>query len=109
MILQFWLASILLLIIASALMTVPFIRTYKNRQQGDRRNQLNRALYDIRLTELESDEAQDLIVDKEILRTELQHNLLDDVIDKETTADYKKSKMLWLPAVLILVFGSYGL
>ncbi|HEY7866101.1 MAG TPA: c-type cytochrome biogenesis protein CcmI [Psychromonas sp.] len=109
MILQFWLASILLVIIASALLTLPFIRSYKNRQQGDRRNQLNRALYEIRLTELESDEAQDLIVDKEILRTELQHNLLDDVIDKETPENYKKSKMLWLPAVLILVLGSYGL
>ena len=109
MILQFWLISILLLIIACALLTMPFIRNYKNRQQGTRRNQLNRALYEIRLTELESDEEQDLIVDKEILRTELQHNLLDDVIDKETTGDYKKSKMLWLPAVLILVFGSYGL
>lgn len=109
MILQFWLASILLLIIASALLTIPFIRTYKNRQQGERRNQLNRSLYEIRLTELENDEAQDLIVDKESLRTELQHNLLDDVIDKEITADYKKSKMLWVPAVLILVLGSYGL
>ncbi|MFT6926591.1 MAG: cytochrome c-type biogenesis protein CcmI [Psychromonas sp.] len=109
MIIQFWLASILLVIIASVLLTLPFIRSYTNRQQGDRRNQLNRALYEIRLTELESDEAQDLIVDKETLRTELQHNLLDDVIDKETPADYKKSKMLWLPAVLILIFGSYGL
>lgn len=109
MILQFWLASILLLIIASALLMLPFIRSYKNGQKGDRRNQLNRALYEIRLTELENDEAQDLIVDKEIFRTELQQNLLDDVIDKETTEDYKKSKMLWLPAVLILVLGSYGM
>ncbi|ABM04718.1 cytochrome c-type biogenesis protein CcmI [Psychromonas ingrahamii 37] len=109
MILQFWLTSILLVIIASALLTIPFIRSYKNRQQGERRNQLNRALYDIRLTELENDEAQDLIVDKETFRTELQHNLLDDVIDKETPDNYKNSKMLWLPAVLILVFGSYGL
>jgi cytochrome c-type biogenesis protein CcmI len=109
MILQFWLSSILLMIIASALLMIPFIRSYKNRQQGDRRNQLNRSLYDIRLTELENDEAQDLIVDKETFRTELQHNLLDDVVDKEVAKDYKNSKMLWLPAVLILVLGSYGL
>ncbi|MFQ3175646.1 MAG: cytochrome c-type biogenesis protein CcmH [Psychromonas sp.] len=109
MILQFWLSSILLMIIATALLVIPFIRHYKNGRQGDRRNQLNRALYEIRLTELENDEAQDLIVDKEIFRSELQHNLLDDTVDKETQKDYKNSKMLWLPAVLILVLGSYGM
>jgi len=109
MILQFWLASLMLVIIASALLMLPFIRSYKNRQQSDRRNQLNRALYEVRLTELEADEAQDIIVDKETLVTELQHNLLDDITDKTPRTLYRKSKMLWLPAVFILIFGSYGL
>ncbi|HEY5716482.1 MAG TPA: c-type cytochrome biogenesis protein CcmI, partial [Psychromonas sp.] len=97
MILQFWLASILLVIIATALLTIPFIRSYKNQQQSDRRNQLNRALYDVRLAELEADEAQDIIADKKTLVTELQHNLLDDISDNKPRAVYTKSKMLWLP------------
>ncbi|WP_372881299.1 c-type cytochrome biogenesis protein CcmI [Psychromonas sp.] len=109
MILQFWLASILLVIIACALLTLPFIRRYKNDRQSDRRNQLNRALYDVRLAELEADEAQDIIVDKKTLLTELQHNLLDDISDNQPKAVYKNSKMLWLPAIFVVIFGSYAI
>ena len=109
MILQFWLASILLVIIASVLLLLPFIRSYKNEQKSDRRNQLNRGLYDVRLAELEADEAQDLIVDKKTLVTELQHSLLDDINDNAPRRVYKKNKMLWLPAVLVVIFGSYAM
>ncbi len=109
MILQFWLVSILLVIIASTLLTLPFIRAYKNHQQSDRRNQLNRALYDLRLAELEADDAQDIIADKKTLVTELQHNLLDDISDNQPRTVYKKSKMLWLPAVFVVIFGSYAM
>ncbi|MGB5444281.1 MAG: c-type cytochrome biogenesis protein CcmI [Psychromonas sp.] len=109
MILQFWLASILLVVIACAMLTLPFLRRYKNDRQSDPRNQLNRALYDVRLAELEADEAQDIIVDKENLITELQHNLLDDISDDQPKAVYKNSKMLWLPAVFVMLFGSYAM
>ena len=59
MMLQFWLAVILLLIIASAVFVLPFVRTKSSsikKQDKITRNQLNESLYDIRLAEIERDD-----------------------------------------------------
>ncbi|WP_028862506.1 c-type cytochrome biogenesis protein CcmI [Psychromonas aquimarina] len=110
MILQFWLAAVLLLIIAGAVFVLPFLRE-KNKAQADAasRNQLNKSLYEVRLAELEQDEAQGLLVDKAKIVTELQHNLLDDTSEQLPAAAVKKSSWIWLPGLVVLVFGSLSL
>jgi len=108
MIVQFWLGAILLLIIASAIFVTPFLaakREAKNNTQ-DKRNQLNRALYDIRLAELEQDDQQGLLIDKDKIVSELQHNLLDDISEEKITSTSNKGRLMWLPGLLLLTLGS---
>lgn len=111
MIVQFWLGAILLLIIASTLFLIPFFVFKKraNSSSVDKRNQLNRALYDVRIGELEQDEQQGLLVDKDKIVLELQHILLDDINDEKVASNNNKSKLLWLPGLLLLIFGSVAM
>ncbi|MCP4322970.1 MAG: c-type cytochrome biogenesis protein CcmI [Alteromonadales bacterium] len=110
MIVQFWLGAILLLIIASTVFVAPFLATVKRKQDStDKRNELNRALYDVRVAELESDEDQGLLVDKEKIISELQHNLLDDINDQKLVSTDNKNKLLWLPGLVLLIIGSVAL
>lgn len=110
MIVQFWLGAILLLIIASAIFVIPFLTSKKGSQSNtDKRNQLNRALYDVRVEELEQDDAQGLLIDKDKIFSELQHNLLDDINAEKGTLANKKNKLLWLPGLFLLVFGSIAM
>ncbi|WP_022942006.1 c-type cytochrome biogenesis protein CcmI [Psychromonas hadalis] len=111
MIVQFWLGATLLLIIASALFMMPFLNN-KNREKtgsNNSRNTLNRALYDVRIAELESDDTQGLLIDKDKIISELQHNLLDDISDEKIVATNNKQRWLWLPGLLVLIFGSVAM
>jgi cytochrome c-type biogenesis protein CcmI len=110
MIIQFWLGAILLLIIASAVFVIPFVTTKKrHKNSANNRNQLNRALYDVRINELEQDDDQGLLIDKEKIVSELQHNLLDDINDEKISSTNNKNKLLWLPGLLLLTFGSVAM
>lgn len=110
MILQFWLGALLLLVFAVLVFITPFINTKKlaqsSIQNNEMRNQLNKSLYDIRLAEVEADEAQGTITDKNKMIAELQYNLLDDISDFENKKQVNNSKLIWLPGLLILVLGS---
>lgn len=110
MIIQFWLGAILLLIIASAIFVIPFLSTKKNAANSiDKRNQLNRDLYDVRIKELEQDDEQGLIIDKNKIVSELQHNLLDDINDKKLALTTNEGRLLWLPGLVLLIAGSIAM
>lgn len=106
MILQFWLGALLLLIFASLAFIATFLGGKKSTQRKNARNQLNKNLYEIRLAEVEADEAQGKITDKHKIIAELQHNLLDDISDQESKTKAVTSALIWLPGLLILVLGS---
>lgn len=109
MIVQFWLVSILLILIVISVVVMFFIKASQKQQNNSQasRNALNKALYDVRLSEIECDDEQDIIPDKSALITELQHNLLDDINDQGTNQSIiaKQKKWLWLPAVVVLLLG----
>lgn len=112
MIVQFWIGAALLLIIAGLVFVAPFlIESKKFTENGNaaKRNRLNRDLYDVRLRELEQEELQGLILDKQTIITELQHNLLDDISEQQPLKQSKKNRWLWLPGLLILILGSLSL
>lgn len=109
MILQFSIAALLLLLIFGIAMVIPFIcgKSLKNIDK-ERRNQLNHDLYDVRLKEVDVDADQGVVVDKDNIITELQHNLLDDIhADEESKVNNKK--WIWIPGVVFLVLASIGL
>ncbi|MCG6199809.1 c-type cytochrome biogenesis protein CcmI [Psychromonas antarctica] len=112
MILQFWLGAILLLVIACAVLIFHFVA--HNAQRGDRhrlssRDLLNRNLYEIRLAEIEQDDAQGLIIDKDKMISELQYNLLDDTDPKRSKKESKVNTRLWFPGLVVLILGSVAL
>ncbi|WP_019613227.1 c-type cytochrome biogenesis protein CcmI [Psychromonas ossibalaenae] len=110
MILQFWLAAVLMLIIAGAVFVFPFVRKKnKTQENAASRNQLNKSLYEVRLAELEQDEEQGLVADKDKIITELQHNLLDDVNEQQMKSAVKKSSWIWIPGLVVLIFGSISM
>jgi len=95
MILQFVIAALLLLVVFSVVMVTHFIRDKSNKSvDKGRRNQLNHELYDIRVKEVEADINQGVVVDKETMIAELQHNLLDDIDDVAEDQEIKKTMML---------------
>ncbi|PKF62911.1 c-type cytochrome biogenesis protein CcmI [Psychromonas sp. psych-6C06] len=111
MIVQFWLGAILLLIIAASIFIIPFLGSKKGatKSNNDKRNQLNRALYDVRIAELEKDDQQGLLVDKDKIVKELQHNLLDDINDADIASTSTGRRFIWLPGLLLLIVGSIAM
>lgn len=109
MILQFVIASALLLAVFCVVMVIPFFRS-KSIQVVDkeRRNQLNHELYDVRLKEVEADLEQGVVIDKETMITELQHNLLDDINENEKVK-LNKTQWIWVPGVIALISLSIAL
>ena len=112
MILQFVIAALLLLVIFSVVIVIHFIRDKSNTTSTqDRRNQLNHELYDIRVKEVEDDLQQGVVLDKETMIAELQHNLLDDIDDKAVNVETKQnnSPRIWIPGVVFLVLATITL
>ena len=100
--LLFWLLCILLLVIASLSLIVPVL---KNRQviEADR-DSLNKTLYRGRVKEIEQDVDQGLVAEQAAVLSELQHNLLEDVVETKTKARQVNLPLLLVPGVL-LFFG----
>ncbi|WP_159567133.1 c-type cytochrome biogenesis protein CcmI [Budvicia diplopodorum] len=105
----FWLTIIILLLIASALLVIPALRKPDDKQQNDR-DAINKVYYQQRLNELNADEDQGVVADRETLVAELQHNLLEDIPeDRAKVSSVPLSKMTLVPGVLLLVVVSLGL
>ncbi|MDO6525014.1 c-type cytochrome biogenesis protein CcmI [Motilimonas sp. 1_MG-2023] len=100
--LLFWLLCILLLVIASLALIVPVLR---NRQviEADR-DSLNKTLYKGRVKEIEQDVEQGLVAEQAAVLTELQQNLLEDVVEAKSSAQRINLTLLLLPGI-ILFFG----
>lgn len=112
MILQFVIAALLLLVVFSVVMVTHFIRDKSNKSvDKDRRNQLNHELYDIRIKEVEADINQGVVINKEDMIAELQHNLLDDIDDLNGDQQTLKNNdaRIWIPGVIFLVLASVAL
>ncbi|MCE2571478.1 c-type cytochrome biogenesis protein CcmI [Motilimonas eburnea] len=98
--LLFWLLCILLLAIASLSLVIPAL---KNRQvQQEDRDSLNKTLYQGRVKEIEQDVDQGLIKQQDEVLTELQKNLLEDVVEAEQQV--KKVNLVALIAPGIVLF-----
>lgn len=99
----FWLTIIVLLLIVSALLVIPPLRKPNDKMQISR-NATNKIYYQQRLNELNADEEQGVVAERDILVAELQHNLLDDIPEGKISVDQVPlSKMALVPGVLLLV------
>ncbi|EGU49083.1 cytochrome c-type biogenesis protein CcmH [Vibrio ichthyoenteri ATCC 700023] len=106
----FWIASIILVALSGILVAWPFINRKENTDQA-LRDELNKALYKDRLTELEVENEEGLMDDQQELIADLKQSLLDDIPSQDQTK-VESSINPWLvivPSMLLTVILSYGL
>lgn len=106
----FWLTVIVLLLIAVALFIMPTIRKPDIQADIDR-DEINKAYYEQRLVELNNDEEQGVIAEREVMVAELQHNLLEDIpaAGGAIAKPAPLNQVLLIPGVLLLLVVSLGL
>ncbi|MDA5546049.1 MULTISPECIES: c-type cytochrome biogenesis protein CcmI [Yersinia] len=104
----FWLIVIILLAVAGALLVIPALRSETN-SAVTTRDELNKAIYQDRLSELAEDEAQGVVDQQPELIQELQQNLLTDIPQESTENASPINRWVLLPGVVILVVVSVGL
>ncbi|MFL4556484.1 c-type cytochrome biogenesis protein CcmI [Yersinia kristensenii] len=104
----FWLIVIILLAVAGALLVIPALRPETN-SAVTTRDELNKAIYQDRLSELAEDEAQGVVEQQPELIQELQQNLLTDIPQESTENVSPINRWVLLPGVVILVVVSVGL
>ncbi|AHM75035.1 c-type cytochrome biogenesis protein CcmI [Yersinia hibernica] len=104
----FWLIVIILLAVAGALLVIPAMRQETNSPLTTR-DELNKAIYQDRLSELAADEAQGVVAQQPELIQELQQNLLTDIPAQSFEQASPINRWVLLPGVVILVVVSVGL
>ncbi|WP_145574431.1 c-type cytochrome biogenesis protein CcmI [Yersinia mollaretii] len=104
----FWLIVIILLAVAGALLVIPALRKEAN-SPATTRDELNKAIYQDRLSELAEDEAQGVVEQRPELIQELQQSLLTDIPQQSDEATTPINRWVLLPGVVILVVIAVGL
>ncbi|MFA3761818.1 c-type cytochrome biogenesis protein CcmI [Yersinia sp. 2544 StPb PI] len=104
----FWLIVIILLAVAGALLVIPAMRQDTD-SPTTTRDELNKAIYQDRLSELAEDEAQGVVEQRPELIQELQQNLLTDIPQQPDEEISPINRWVLLPGVVILVVVAVGL
>ncbi|MFB5187217.1 c-type cytochrome biogenesis protein CcmI [Yersinia intermedia] len=104
----FWLIVIILLVVAGALLVIPAMRQNQH-APATTRDELNKAIYQDRLSELAEDEAQGVVEQRPELIQELQQNLLTDIPQQLDEEISPINRWMLLPGVVILVVVAVGL
>ncbi|WP_295895859.1 c-type cytochrome biogenesis protein CcmI [uncultured Vibrio sp.] len=106
----FWVASVLLVLFACLMIVLPVIKQRANDDQSAR-DELNKAFFKDRLTELEEEEKEGLVDDQQELISDLKQSLLDDVpSDTQVTKEASISpKLFVVPSILLVVAMSYAM
>ncbi|MDO6764776.1 c-type cytochrome biogenesis protein CcmI [Agarivorans sp. 1_MG-2023] len=103
----FWLAATVLTIVALAIIVLPL---WKQRQSKSvTQTELNKTLYKDRLVEIEQENQQGLAEDSDVLVSELQHNLLDDIPEETAKEQSHVSAWVAIPGVVFIIALSIGM
>lgn len=105
----FWISTVVLTLIACALVAMPLLKQKANNDDV-LRDELNKAFYKDRLTELQEEAAEGLVESKEDLISDLKQSLLDDIPAGKSHQETKISPVaVIVPSVILTVVLSYGL
>ncbi|MGF1871505.1 c-type cytochrome biogenesis protein CcmI [Photobacterium indicum] len=104
----FWIVTVILVLIAGAIFVIPM---YKGKEQDDvaSRDELNKAFFKDRISELEEENSEGLVVNQDELVSELQQSLLDDVPMQAKQQAVGISPLMVLPGLILLVGICYGM
>mgnify|MGYP000388765051 FL=1 len=105
----FWISTVVLTLAAIALVAVPFLKRKANNDEA-LRDELNKAFYKDRLSELEVEAAEGLVENQQDLIADLKQSLLDDIPTQHKQQKTKTSIAgVLVPSVLLVVLISYGM
>ncbi|MBW3696402.1 c-type cytochrome biogenesis protein CcmI [Vibrio sp. T187] len=105
----FWVSTIVLTLLACALVALPLLKQKANNDEA-LRDELNKAFYKDRLTELEEETAEGLVEDQQELIADLKQSLLDDIPTQEKVQQTKMSTMgVLVPSVALVIVVTYGM
>jgi len=106
----FWIASVILIAISIVLIALPFIKKKSNNDE-QLRDELNKAFYKDRLSELEEETDEGLVENQQDLIDDLKQSLLDDIPADEKKQDESNTSALAviIPSALLVIGLSYGL
>ncbi|MDF5394296.1 c-type cytochrome biogenesis protein CcmI, partial [Vibrio parahaemolyticus] len=105
----FWISTVVLTLIACALVALPLLKQKANNDDV-LRDELNKAFYKDRLSELAEETDEGLVESEDELISDLKQSLLDDIPGDKAQKETKVSPIAVLvPSVILTVVLSYGL
>ncbi|MDF2153765.1 c-type cytochrome biogenesis protein CcmI [Vibrio sp. CAU 1672] len=105
----FWISTVALTLIACALVALPLLK-HKANNDDVLRDELNKAFYRDRLSELQEEAEEGLVESQDDLISDLKQSLLDDIPAEKARQETKVSPMaVLIPSVILTVVMSYGL
>jgi len=106
----FWISSIVLIALSGVLVALPFIKKKENNDEA-LRDELNKALYKDRLSELEEETEEGLVADQQELIDDLKQSLLDDIPSEKPLPENTQLNpwTVIIPSMLLTIGLSYGL
>lgn len=105
----FWISTVVLSLIACALVAMPLLKQKANNDEV-LRDELNKAFYKDRLSELQEETEEGLVESQEELISDLKQSLLDDIPGDNGHKETKISPVaVLIPSVFLTVVLSYGL
>ncbi|MBS0909236.1 c-type cytochrome biogenesis protein CcmI [Tatumella sp. JGM118] len=102
-----WLSIFILLLAACALVLTSGWRSGKD--TSTQRDQLNKTFYRQRLNELDEDEQQGVVAEKQEMIIELQQTLLTDIPQQQTVTGRHSGRWVLWPGLIILVLVTLGM
>ncbi|RBW65855.1 c-type cytochrome biogenesis protein CcmI [Vibrio genomosp. F6] len=106
----FWISSLVLTLISCLFIAMPFIKKRANNDEA-LRDELNKALYKDRLSELEEEADEGLVDDQQDLISDLKQSLLDDIPteQKNSRGSEIPAAVILLPSFLLVIALSYAM
>lgn len=105
----FWISTVVLVVVAIVLLALT-LNSKKANNDDQLRDELNKAFYKDRLTELEEETNEGLVENQQDLIDDLKQSLLDDIPNQAETKKTSLSPMtILVPSVVLVVAMTYGL
>ncbi|SEG34220.1 c-type cytochrome biogenesis protein CcmI [Vibrio hangzhouensis] len=105
----FWISTVALVFVA-ILLLVMTLNSKKANNDEQLRDELNKAFYKDRLSELEEETSEGLVENQQDLIDDLKQSLLDDIPQQQEVAKTNVSLMaILLPSAILIVVLTYGM
>ena len=105
----FWISTVALVVVA-ILLLVMTLNSKKVNNDEQLRDELNKAFYKDRLSELEEETSEGLVENQQDLIDDLKQSLLDDIPQQQEVAKTNISLMaILLPSAILIVVLTYGM